>query len=91
MSKVTIKGVYILIAAQKKAASTEKIALYPKSSHDVMATDNTNNLFERAVSNSQNKYDLFYLNINYAIESKHSNHVRYSLHDVFTISKQHQY
>ena len=52
MSKVTINRVEIMIAAQKKPAVTDQIALYLKSARNGMPDVKLNNLFVRVVSKS---------------------------------------
>ena len=75
----------------------------PKSARDGMASDNLNEIFERAVSRSHNAYELLDINIidadklkdtcnlEITIKSTHSNHVKYDMHNVFTVFNLHQY
>ena len=101
--KVKINGDEIIINAQKKPTSTEHITIYPKLSCNGMEANNINDLFEHAVSKSQKKYDLLYLNtydpdklkdtynLEMAMKPAHSNHVKYDLHNMFMVVKPHQY
>ena len=66
-----------------------------------MAEDKLNDIFERAVSKSQNKYDLLGLkidntkklkgnyNLEMVIKSTRRNTFKYDLHNVFTFFKPH--
>ena len=52
-----------MISTQKKPVSTEQIDIYPKPARNGMTADKLNDIFECAVSKSQNKYDLLDINI----------------------------
>ena len=103
MLKVKINEVKTTIASKYKPVSTKHINLYPKLSRKGISSDKLNDIFKRAVSKSQNKYDLLDININdpdklkdtynseMGIKSTCSNNIKYDMHDVFTVTKPHQY
>ena len=88
--------------AQKKPVITDQITLYLKSVRGGMSDNKINNLFDQDVSKPRNKYELLDLkidntnkikeieNLETTIELTHINHVKYDLHDVFTVVKLHQ-
>ena len=98
-NEVEINGIKIKIAKTKKVVTVSNTALYPKSDRDKMAAEKLNKLFERAVSKSQSKYDILDLKLDdpdkledtydleMAINRTRAHHLKYDLHDVFTIVK----
>ena len=97
MSKVKINGVEFSIVSSKKAVTSATTAFYPKAQRDKLDPDKLNDLFNKAVAESQRKYDFIdqkvndpelpedTYNIEMLIETTRVNHTRFDMHDVFTI------
>jgi hypothetical protein len=98
-NEVTINGVKIKIASTKKTITNVEAALYPKSNRNNMSPEKLNDLFEKAVSKTQTKYDILNLKIadpdkleetydlEMAISRTKAHHIKYDMNDVFTIVK----
>jgi hypothetical protein len=96
---VIINGVIVKIASTKKQISNDNTALYPKKTRETMSAEKLNDLFERAAGKSQNKYDVMDLKIDdpdkledtydleMSISRTRAHHIKYDMHDVFTIVK----
>lgn len=94
---VTIGGVQIPVAATKKVVNDTTTAFYKKADRDQLTGDKLNDLFVKAVSTNQKKYNFIDLkiddpelledtyNLEMAIDKTKSNHSRFDMHDVFTI------
>jgi hypothetical protein len=97
---VTINGKQIKVASVKKQVTSENNVLYPKDNRDLMSPEKLNELFERAISKSlptiytatdlklddpdklAETYDLEKI-----IARTCTHHVKYDMHDVFTVVK----
>jgi hypothetical protein len=97
---VTINGVKVKVASVKKHVTSENNVLYPKDNRDLMSPEKLNELFERAISKSlptiytamdlklddpdklAETYDLEMI-----IARTRTHHVKYDMHDVFTVVK----
>ena len=94
---INIGGVNIPVAVTKKVVNDTTTAFYKKADRDLLSGDKLNDLFVKAVSTSQKKYNFIDLkiddpelledtyNLEMAIDKTRSNHSRFDMHDVFII------
>ncbi len=97
--EVIINGVAVKIAKTKKPVTESNTSLYPKGDRANMPKEKLNDILERAVAKSQEKYTMLDLKIDnldkleetYDLEMNVSrtrtHHHKYDMHDVFTIVK----
>jgi hypothetical protein len=95
--EVVVNGKKFILASVKTPLESEEEPLYPKSTRDTMSTEKLNELFDRAVKRTQTKYTALDVKITdpdkledtydleSAIEKTYLHHVKYDLHDVFTV------
>jgi hypothetical protein len=99
-NEVTINGIEVKVAATKEKVTFESNVLYSNAKRDLLSPEKLNELFERAISKSlptvfsvmdlkiadpdklEETYDLEMI-----IAQARAHHIKYDMHDVFTIVK----
>ena len=100
-SELFINGVKVTLAATKKVVTSVTTALYTKAQRNTLSAEKLNDLFDKAVNKTQVKYDILNLKIadpdkledtydlEMAISRTQAHHMKYDMHDVFTVVKPH--